>query len=183
MAPRPTSNGGRRKRISVLTLLACGILAATAWAETPNRLGPGDDRFNGTPKPDLVSGGRGDDSLAGRGDHDRLLGARGFDRIAGGRGGDYLYGGRQADVVHGGPGNDFVRGNKGGDILTGGQGTDFLVAQGGDDHLWGATRGGPDDRDPDSLSAGGGFDVCHVGPDDFVYDCEKIVPVGGSSGG
>lgn len=80
----------------------------------PVRLGSGDERFDGTPGPDRVTGSRGSDRLRGKGGNDCLSGGRGRDALKGDSGEDRLRGGRGTDLIRANDGEaDNVRCGKG----------------------------------------------------------------------
>ncbi|WP_457189548.1 calcium-binding protein [Nocardioides sp. P5_E3] len=159
---------------------------------SPGGLGTaGDDRFTGTPDPDVIVAGAGDDVVNGRGAEDIICGGPGDDKLIGGRslakeGRPNIRGG---DRLSGGPGDDRVIDRYGhGDRLFGGPGPDRLTSVGawrtvkagpGDDHVATAdgidesVNGGPGDDTIVSLSGGGyrgyaggkGHDTLHLGGD------------------
>jgi Ca2+-binding RTX toxin-like protein len=107
-----------------------------------------EDRYPGTPDPDLVFGFEGNDELRGSDGNDQIFGNANDDFLLGGAGNDSLYGGKDSDELVGEAGNDFLFGNLGNDLLDGGEGNDSLF--GGQS---------TDDRPPELLIGGLGNDL------------------------
>lgn len=158
--------------------------APTCFGKTPTLVGTsGDDRLEGTDRPDVIVGLGGTDEIWGRGGDDlicggdnpkafyleedderlpeKLWGGRGADRMTGEGGFDYVVGGAGPDVLFGGPGNDMVMGSRGDDRSFGGVGKDRILgwARGGSDNDF--ASGGPGD---DYLNEDRGSDVLKGGP-------------------
>ena len=131
-------------------------------------LGPGDDRYVGSPSAfNLVFGGSGNDRASGGAIRDLLQGGGDNDKLLGGDGNDVLVGGAGADTASGGPGDDLVSGNAGDDLLRGGAGNDLIGGGLGMDRLF----GGPGDdrliggRQKDRLDGGpGNNEIFQGGP-------------------
>ncbi|MBY6003563.1 tandem-95 repeat protein [Salipiger bermudensis] len=119
---------------------------------------PGDDRLEGTPDPDQISGLAGDDLLLGRAAGDDMDGGAGNDTLRGEAGDDTLDGGEDDDKVQGDEGDDSVSGGSGADRVYGGTGDDTVLGGDGDDVLYGDAPNG----------AGGGF----IGADIFAFDAD-----------
>jgi len=105
------------------------------------------DVLHGTPRPDVIWGGRGEDVIHGLGGNDVICGGRGEDTIDGGRGNDRIFGGPRDDRLYGGHGDDQILGGGGDDFIHGGLGIDVL-------------RGG---RGDDTIDGGYGWDVLDGG--------------------
>lgn len=151
-----------------------------------------DERFDGGPGADYVSGGGGTDSakengvdangngvtvtldgkpndgVPGEGDDIRAVAS-----VVGGRGPDTLVGTNRDEHLYGAGGDDRLYGRGGNDHLAGGGGADVLHGGSGRDRLNGNDRGGPA---PDSLDCGNGWDEA-VGDssDAFGSNCEQYV--------
>lgn len=87
----------------------------------------------GTPRGDVIFGGRGKDYIEGRGGHDVICGDLGTDLILGGPGKDRLAGGPKEDVLAGGAGNDRLYAGPGDDQMDGERGFDRCAGGPGDD--------------------------------------------------
>jgi RTX calcium-binding nonapeptide repeat (4 copies) len=111
---------------------------------TAAALGPGDDRYVGSPTAfNLVFGGGGNDRASGGALRDLLQGGRDNDVLGGGDANDVLVGGAGRDTASGGPADDLVSGNPGDDLLRGGDGNDLIGGGLGMDRLLGGVG---DDR-------------------------------------
>ncbi len=150
----------------------------------------------GTEGPDYLTDTQGDDVVyaLGGGDtisagygNDALYGGYGWDYVVGGYGDDALYGWEGSDWLDGGAGNDYVSGWTGDDRVDGGTGHDVVFGDTGNDALYGYS--GYDtlygwegfdfiysagDGTYDRVFGGPGYDVCVVGPEDYVVGCEEV---------
>ena len=97
-----------------LTVAAPVGLDDPADCSSPQRGGPGPDRFHGSDGPDAINGGGGRDRIKGRKGNDCLAGQSGGDRLGAGAGEDLVLAGRGADRVSGGAGADRIRAAGGG---------------------------------------------------------------------
>lgn len=77
--------------------------------------GNGDERRNGTSRPDFIHGGGGSDNLYGLDEDDSMYGDNGNDILHGGNGDDYIFGGLGEDVLYGQKGKDSLTGDAGAD--------------------------------------------------------------------
>ena len=119
--------------------------------EEAEGLGARGEKFEGTPRADVLVGTPGNDvffgyggndSIDGRGGRDVVYGGPGRDRIVGGDGSDRLFGGSGVDRIAGGRGRDLVHGGHGSDVLSGNLGNDVFMGFAGNDWIDG--RGGRD---------------------------------------
>jgi hypothetical protein len=133
--------------------LASSVALSGLGCSITHRSGcPGNDRFAGTPLPDIVFGGLGVDILSGAAGNDQLTGGFGNDVLDGGAGRDELFGGENDDRITGGPGADTLRG---------GEGNDTILAR---------------DRTIDIIDCGrGARDVATVDRIDRVVGCERVL--------
>ncbi len=105
-------------------------------ADYPNILGvingdEFDNKLDGTPLADLISGLGGNDTLDGKDGDDTLDGADGNDRLLGGYGDDVLLGGDGDDTLNGGDGDDTLNGGDGDDSISDYQQGDVDIIDGG----------------------------------------------------
>jgi Ca2+-binding RTX toxin-like protein len=136
VTPRPYVPG---KAAGTKTRLSRRVTACTIAGTS------GDDRLNGTPRPDVICAGGGNDVIGSLGRADIVYAGPGADVVRGGTG---------VDVVYGGPGRDVLRGQDQRDLLIGGRGNDLVDGARGEDTLVGGS--GADD-----LHGGSGHDDCH----------------------
>jgi len=133
-------------------------------------------RLTGTPRADLLIGGRGNDTLTGNSGPDGLWASDGDDRLFGGPGRDRMGGGIHDDEIWGGLHDDTAYGSAGDDTIGGGSGTDQLWAGIGNDLAF----GGPG---RDRIGAGPGDDTLWAGNDaDTVYGSDGDDTIGGGDG-
>lgn len=114
-----------------------------------------------------LTGGSGDDTLRGDGEGNSLGGGRGDDDIRAGGG---------ADVVNGGGGDDRLGGDAGKDRIQGARGRDQIDGGPDNDRINPDDGSLPDDRVPDTLACGTGFDVVEEGTvEDYAAPgCERV---------
>jgi Ca2+-binding RTX toxin-like protein len=125
----------------------------------------GNDRLRGFDCNDRLNGGRGNDNLIGGAFADRLRGQQNNDRARGNGGDDRIELGLGRDRGFGGAGNDRLVGNRGDDQLEGRAGNDTLLGGRGKDRLSGNSN---DDfldgqQNDDLLRGGKGNDILNGG--------------------
>jgi hypothetical protein len=136
---------------------------------------------------DRINGGPGDDHLTGHGGTDRIDGGPGTDAIDGLGGDDIITGGDGTDILDGGAGNDTLDGGADSDILQGGFGDDTLIGGPGSDTLQGqqgADRIDARDGGPDRIDCGEDADVVALDVADMTFatpawGCEHGIVNGG----
>lgn len=106
--------------------------------------------------------------FVGRAEAEFYYGSSANEIYAGTSAGDVvrLYGGQ--DEARGLAGNDVLFGGRGHDLLVGGEGSDGLYGGRGNDRLRAYGQG------RDDVIGGPGFDICTVGPLDYVEGCELV---------
>lgn len=83
----------------------------------------------GTPRADVIRGGKGNDTLRGLAGNDRIYGGTGNDRLFGGLGNDRLEGHKGRDLLDSGPGADRLEARDGmRDTIVCGGGRDVVIA-------------------------------------------------------
>jgi RHS repeat-associated protein len=154
-------DGADRMDLSSLSLAVFSGL--TEGSVTING-GLGNDRIEGTPLGDILTGGGGDDKIRGHGGDDQINGGSGADFLFGGDGDDLIIGGAGDDLIFGGAGSDALRGAAGADLLYGEAGDDDIRGGTGNDFLYGGTGN-------DRLIGGDGSDyqAGESGDDTYLY--------------
>jgi RHS repeat-associated protein len=155
--------GGGADRMNLSSLNLTIFSGLTDGSVTING-GLGNDRIEGTPLGDILTGGGGDDKIRGHGGDDQVNGGSGADFLFGGDGDDLIIGGAGDDLIFGGAGSDDLRGAGGADLLYGEAGDDTLRGGTGNDFLYGGTGN-------DRLIGGDGSDyqAGESGDDTYLY--------------
>ena len=105
-ASRCDRDARRTRALALIAIcIACGVVAASAWAATIRGTAK-NDVLRGTPGPDRIYGKAGDDRLYGYGGDDLLVGGAGADVLACGAGRDVAIADKKDKV----PGCEIVKG-------------------------------------------------------------------------
>lgn len=130
--PLLSVSGGVRA-IAITETDVCSSIAGTQFSVPVGftlvgatcRATAGNNKFTGSNRADVMSGGAGNDKLYGKGGNDTLNGDAGNDTLVGGAG---------KDTLNGGTGNDTLdaRDSKSGDTVSCGKGRDAVLANKGD---------------------------------------------------
>ena len=151
-----------QRTLLLVSAAALAALALAPFAAARVIVGTaGDDTLAGTERRDFVYGRAGADTIAGNGGSDLLFGQRGNDTVSGDDGRDLLWGATGNDTLQGGAGPDFLHAGWGADALEGDAGNDVLRAR-------------ENDRAPDVLDCGAGFDRALIRVGDVAVDCERV---------
>src|SRR5918998_90288 len=100
-----STQGGKVRRATILTLVAALLLAVTAGVAVAKDI-------RGTNGPDILAGTNNADKISALSGKDEVRGLRGPDVLNGGTGPDLLQGNRGDDTIKGAPGDDTVIGNE-----------------------------------------------------------------------